>query len=575
MNSLNISLIILVIGLFLLTSCSKQQGETPLIPEFSSDKVNIMAGEAISFSDISEGNVTSREWVLEGGRPATTNVKNPVVIYDQPGTYAVRLTVNSASRSETITKQGYVQVGYAALKADFDVDKLIVLTGEEVTFSDKSNGMINTWKWEFISSEGIILHADTQHPVISFQQAGMYTVKLTVANPNHSDIIIKEDYIEVKPYEAPEMHTTLIFTQGMEGYHSYRIPCLAKATNGNLIAFAEGRKHTSLDYGDIDLVYKLSYDNGQNWSALKILIDEGEGTWGNPTAVTDQETGRIWLFLSWNGDSHAQNGGSFGGKTYAPIDTWGQRRVFTIYSDDHGETWTSPIDRTTALLPPGYTWDAMGPGIGIQVEKGTAKGRLIIPAGGRNIYSDDHGITWHYKTIPGGTFEGTIVELNNGLLMRNDRGVAGTWANSRTRFISLGTIEGSFSAFSGDVNLPDSRCQASIIRYSWSPSCILFLNTANDSGDGMPYRCRMTVRISYDEGVNWAVSRLLYPELTPVETCEQGYGGYSSMILTADNYIGALVEHNTNPTAGAAINRRHSIHFNKFNLNWVLNGSSE
>src|SRR5690606_32845439 len=139
-------------------------------------------------------------------------------------------------------------------------------------------------------------------------------------------------------------------------------------------------------------------------------------------------------------------------------------------------------------------------------------------AQGRNIYSDDHGETWRYKPVPTGTGETTIVELANGLLMRNDRAVAAEWEDNRARLIAVGSIESGFSPFRSARNLPDPRCQASILRYSWSPSRILFLNPANNEGDGMPFRCQMTVRLSYDEGETWAESRTLYPELTPTET---------------------------------------------------------
>ena len=381
-----------------------------------------------------------------------------------------------------------------------------------------------------------------------------------------------DDAVPDEELEAPEMEVVRIFQEGVDGYHSYRIPCLARAANGDLIAFAEGRKHTSLDYGDIDLVYKRSVDNGATWSDLHILVDEGEGTWGNPTAVTDDETGRIWLFLSWNDDSHAQVGGAFDGKTYDRVDTWGQRRVFTTVSDDHGETWSTPVDMTETLLPADFTWDAMGPGIGIQVEHGPASGRLIIPAQERNIYSDDHGETWQYQRVPANTGETAIVELRNGLLMRNDRGVTSEWENNRFRFVATGSIESGFSSFRADRGLPDSRCQASMLRYSWAPSRILFLNPANNEGSGMPYRCQMTVRVSTDEGATWTASRRLYPELTAGEACEQGYGGYSSMMTTADHQIGALVEHNSDPLAGAAMDRRHSIDFHRFNLSWIMDG---
>ncbi len=364
--------------------------------------------------------------------------------------------------------------------------------------------------------------------------------------------------------------TVRVFEQATEGYHSYRIPSLTTAPNGDLIAFAEGRKLTSLDYGDIDIVAKVSADKGKTWSPLRILVSQGEGTWGNPTVVTDYETNRIWLFMSWNSDSYSQSGGSFNGKTYAAVTEWGQRRVFTIYSDDNGQTWSSPQDRTDQLLPLDFIWDAVGPGSGIQVQNGPNKGRLIIPAGERNIYSDDHGQTWKFQRIPKNTFEGSIVELSSGLLLRNDRAVAGTWNKGRYRYTSKGSIEGGFSAFSANVNLIDPRCQASILRMSFTPNIIAFVNPARNDGDTMPYRCNMTIRLSADDGQSWFASRALtYPGIPQEDLCDKGYGGYTSMAKINDEEIALLVEQVINPSAGSAINRKHSIDFHYVNLNWI------
>ncbi|MCH5599818.1 sialidase family protein [Niabella ginsengisoli] len=366
-----------------------------------------------------------------------------------------------------------------------------------------------------------------------------------------------------------------LFSADTDGYNSYRIPCLAKAKNGNLIAFAEGRKHSVLDYGDIDLVYKISLDNGESWSGIKIVVSESEGTWGNPTAVTDEETGRIWLFMSYNDEAHSQHGGSFGSRSYDIINTWGQRRVFITYSDDNGLSWQKPKDNTSSLLPPNFTWDAVGPGIGIQTKTGAKKGRLIIPAGRRNIYSDDHGLTWKYQSIPGGTFEGSVVELSNGSLLRNDRGVGSKWANNHNRFISQGTIEAGFSAFRPDPGLPDPRCQASILRYSFSPNILLFLNPARNDKDGAANRCLMTVRLSEDDGSSWKYSKLLYDDLDSSIMCKTGLGGYSSLMKTADKYIVAMTEVNHSVEKMPAAQRRFSIDFHKFNLEWIKNDLRE
>jgi sialidase-1 len=361
---------------------------------------------------------------------------------------------------------------------------------------------------------------------------------------------------------TPYHNTQVIFDGGTNNYHSYRIPSIVKTNNGTLVAFAEGRRWNNSDWGDINLVYKRSTDNGNTWSGLMEVIGAGNGTWGNPTAVYDWNqgaNGRIWLFMNWHAGTHT---------SISTIDTWGERKVYTSYSDDHGLTWSAPQDRTSTLLPPGYTWDAMGPGIGIQTANANA-GRLIIPAKGRNIYSDNHGVTWQYQLIAGGTDEGTIVELMDGRLMRNDRPGTGLWNTSKRRRVMFGTISGGFPGWSIEDELPDPKCEGSVIRYNGdNPHRIFFLNP-----NSISQRCNMTVRISYDDGVSWPISREIYNYNTcTYSSLTIGRGGYSSMIKTADYAVGALIE--INEDLHDSVSRR-SIEFHKFNLPWILNGNPE
>lgn len=354
---------------------------------------------------------------------------------------------------------------------------------------------------------------------------------------------------------ASQIHTYMkLFDGGPVGYHSFRIPSIIKTTSGTLIAFAECRRYSSSDFGDINLVYKRSTDNGVNWSALGEIAGVGAGTWGNPTAVTDATNGRIWIFFNWNSaDQTSQD----------DIDQWGERKVYSSYSDNDGVSWSTPLDRTSTLLPSGYTWDAMGPGVGIQTTQANS-GRLIIPATRRNIYSDDHGATWQYATVPSGTGEATIVEKLNGTLMRNDRPITSQWELSKRRRISSGTIAGGFSSFVSDDALLEPKCEASILRYNMSsPDRIIFLNSASTVT-----RCKMRARISYDDGATWPISRKIYDWLTDEEALAQGKGGYSSMTKTADYCVGALIE--IRESTG-----NYSIEFHKFNLAWILDGTPE
>jgi len=358
-------------------------------------------------------------------------------------------------------------------------------------------------------------------------------------------------------------HVTVIFDGGTEGYHSYRIPSIVRSNAGTLIAFAEGRMADNKDYGNINLVYKRSTDNGSTWSALLEVVGVGPGTWGNPTAVVGRNTGRIWLWMSWNSGTTNQ-GGTDG---YDPIDTWGERKVYVSWSDDDGVTWATPVDKTSSLLPPGFTWDAMGPGVGLQTTEAHA-GRLIIPASRRNIYSDDHGATWQYQLVPDGSGEPTIIERMDGTLMRNDRPGTAQFETAKRRWITTGTIEGGWSSFAPDNTLLDPKCEGSILPYTGVPSRLFFLNPASTER-----RCKMRIRVSYDEGATWPISRRTHDWLTDDETCDQGKGGYSSMCKTADYAVGALIEINESVPTSSTSHR--SIEFHKFNLPWILNGATE
>ncbi|MCF8232219.1 MAG: PKD domain-containing protein [Bacteroidales bacterium] len=83
---------------------------TPLgfSPGFSASDTNVQIGTEVQFTDESCGNPTSWEWTFEGGTPSESNEQNPVVIYEEPGTYDVTLTISEGSNEETLTKEGYI-----------------------------------------------------------------------------------------------------------------------------------------------------------------------------------------------------------------------------------------------------------------------------------------------------------------------------------------------------------------------------------------------------------------------------------------------------------------------------------
>ena len=124
-----------------------------------------------------------------------------------------------------------------------------------------------------------------------------------------------------------------LFKSGEAGYACFRIPAIVKTTDGSLLAFCEARKNGCSDTGDIDMVMKKSEDEGESWSELKVIWNDGENVCGNPAPVVDTETGQIHLLATWNNgndkESQIIEGTSIEG-----------REVFQLISDDDGMSWS-------------------------------------------------------------------------------------------------------------------------------------------------------------------------------------------------------------------------------------------
>jgi sialidase-1 len=344
-----------------------------------------------------------------------------------------------------------------------------------------------------------------------------------------------------------------VFVSGQGGCDTYRIPSLVVTTSGSLLAFCEGRKDGRSDAGNIDLLVRRSTDGGETWSDSAVIWDDGPNTCGNPCAVVERETGAIWLLMTWNAgdipEPRIQSG--FGSAS---------RLVFVTHSSDDGKTWSAPREITSNVKEPAWSWYATGPGAGIQLERSTHRGRLVIPcdhkipsdSGDRFrshvIYSDDRGQTWNLGgSAPADQVnECEAVELADGSLMLNmrnyDRSVparqvcvsddgGSTWRDQRH-----------------DATLIEPICQASLRRHRWPdgdlPGVTLFANPASTTA-----RENLTIRASYDDGLTWPHARTLYA----------GSAAYCCLCVLPDGSIACLSERDD----------YRRIAFSRFALDWV------
>lgn len=280
--------------------------------------------------------------------------------------------------------------------------------------------------------------------------------------------------------------------------------------------------------------------------------------------MVDQETGVIHLFMNSNKPSLCQLKKDIGVNGCKKRFTDGTRRIRYLRAEFRRNQLVFSAseqaipDLTATLQPEGTEFDLVGPGTGIQITsaEGGIQGRLLVPALGRTFISDDHGRTWRLgRGRLGRAFsETTLMELDNGWILRNDRVSSFARREHPTRLLTYSDDGGETfpEIVSGkylNLSVPDPMVQASMLRYA--PGQLFFANCASAT-----HRRDLTVRRTFDRGVSWTDSRLID------ESC-----GYNSMAKTRDFYLAILYERAAKQAPNETLHEKPlDIVFQKFKL---------
>jgi sialidase-1 len=385
----------------------------------------------------------------------------------------------------------------------------------------------------------------------------------------------------------PLLEKVDLFDAGKDGYALYRIPGIVATPKGTLLAYCEARKHSGGDWDAIDILLRRSSDGGKAWGERqKIAAVEGkveknpaalklkdvrpeDVTLNNPVAIVEHKSGAVhFLFCAE------------------------YNRCFHMRSDDDGKTFSKPVEITATLekFREEYPWQAFGtgPAHGIQLKNG----RLVVavwlskgtggnahrPSVMSTIYSDDTGKTWKRGEIVANETdpltnpnETVLVQLADGRVMLNIRSESKQHRRA-VCFSDDGATKWTKPAF--DEQLREPICMASLCRLSEKPASdrnrLLFANPDNlDRADGKEApgvgrdRNNLTVRLSYDEGKTWAVSKVL----------EAGFSGYSDLAVGPDGTIYCFYERGS--TDGKSSTRTARLTVARFNLEWLTDGKDK
>ena len=335
--------------------------------------------------------------------------------------------------------------------------------------------------------------------------------------------------------------TSIPYYSGLQDYFSFRIPTLIKS-EGALIAFAEGRKNSTSDFGDIDLVYRRSLEGGRSWEALQLLFDQDTMAVQNPTPIYVSSENKIVLLFNTTSMSEHD-------VLHKDYELEDERKAFVTSSADNGETWETPREITRQVKEKHWRWHAIGPVHGIELKMGKQKGRLVAPVAisiekGSEaycmalVYSDDKGESWHIGAVDENLTdavranETTIAELADGRIYVNTRDQnGGSFEKNRGETFSNDGGQTFSRAILESDKFPSPIVQSSLLNWGTladdGPNMLLFSTPSH-----VDKRLDLVVMTSFDESQSWQ----------PLFKVHDGMSAYSDMVQLDQNTLGVIYE---------------------------------
>lgn len=381
---------------------------------------------------------------------------------------------------------------------------------------------------------------------------------------------------------VPEPHFE-VFPTPTTGAIPYRIPGIAKAYNGDLIAVADYR-HSRADIGmanngRIDIHARISKDNGKTWGDIFPII-EGQGgaaaatnsmyvAFGDPCIVADSESPRV-MVLTCSGNVSFPNG-----------QRNNHQGIARFYSEDNGKTWGKPVDISEDIYK---QFDArtdggircMFIGSGKISQSKTVKvgdyyrlycAPLVKLANGANVnfvlYSDDFGKSWNVlggvenSPIPSGGDEPKADELPDGSILISSRTSGGRIYNIYT-FTNTEKGEGSWA----NATWSNSNNNGVVAAGNSTNGEILFVPAVRKADQKPVYLALQSVPFGSGRanvGVYYKELETLADFVNPDSLAKNWDGrhqssylssAYSTMCWQADNKVAFVYEEDTYGTSG-------------------------
>jgi PKD repeat protein len=160
----------------------------PPTANFTANPVTGCVGLQVTFTNTSSISATAWEWTFQGGTPATSTIKNPVVTYSTAGVFSVKLKATNSGGADSISKIDFIKVGPPTSNFTYSAN------GRTITFTNTSINA-TSYSWAF----GDKKTSTSVSPVYTYANDGTYNVTLTATNSCGSNKVIKSIVVVSPP----------------------------------------------------------------------------------------------------------------------------------------------------------------------------------------------------------------------------------------------------------------------------------------------------------------------------------------------------------------------------------------
>ena len=244
-------------------------GEEPTAA-FTTSAIN---GSTVSFANSSSANST---FTWDFGDSQTSTEENPSHEYSAPGTYLVTLTAANDCGEDVVSLE--VEITAIAPIASFSISETTGCTPFTVEFTDESENLPDSWEWSFLGGDPAT--STEQNPTVTFAEAGIYSVQLTVSNAAGTSETTQSQIITV---EASPVASFTFSTNGPE------VSFINASANGDSYewSFGDGTGNSSTDEnpsytfpgtGEFDVTLTTTNNCGISASTQTIIISSATAT---------------------------------------------------------------------------------------------------------------------------------------------------------------------------------------------------------------------------------------------------------------------------------------------------------